>query len=307
MQLTAHASRDLVERIQRSEIYRTYAEAFQIATGLPLDLRAVGSFRASYQGSKQANPFCVLLANTNQSCAACLQLQQRVEDSAHEEARTLECFAGLSETAVPVRLGDRVVAYLQTGQVALQRPTKARFQRTVGTLLGSASRPEVAAIESAFLASRMMKRRQYESTVRLLGVFAQHLSALSNQLMVQAAHSESPVVARARQFIAERYSEELSLSEVAKAVCMSAFYFCKTFKKSTGLTFTHYLARVRVEKVKSLLLNPHTRVSEAAFAAGFQSLSQFNRVFLRIVGEQPSAYRDKLHAHRPAGAVLSAA
>lgn len=302
MQLTADDSRDLVDRIKQSAIYRTYAEAFQTATGLPLDLRAVGSIRASYENSKQANPFCVLLAQTNKTCAACLQLQQRVEESAQSETQTLQCYAGLSETAVPVRLGDRVVAYLQTGQVALQRPTQARFQRMVGTLLAGAKRAEIAEIESAFLSTRMMKRRQYDSTVRLLEVFSQHLSSLSNQLMVQAANSESPVVARARQFIEERSSEELSLSEVAKAVSMSAFYFCKTFKKATGLTFTHYLSRVRVEKVKSLLLNPHTRVSEAAFAAGFQSLSQFNRVFLRIVGEQPSTYRDGLHGHRQAAA-----
>jgi AraC-like DNA-binding protein len=76
---------------------------------------------------------------------------------------------------------------------------------------------------------------------------------------------------------------------------MSAFYFCKTFKKATGMTFTDYLARVRVEKVKNLLLNPHKRVSEAAYEVGFQSLSQFNRVFRRIAGEAPTTYRDRLH------------
>jgi AraC-like DNA-binding protein len=67
------------------------------------------------------------------------------------------------------------------------------------------------------------------------------------------------------------------------------------FKKSTGLTFTDYLARVRVEKVRNLLLNPHKRISEAAFEAGFQSLSQFNRVFRRVAGEAPTTYRDRLH------------
>lgn len=45
--------------------------------------------------------------------------------------------------------------------------------------------------------------------------------------------------------------------------------------------------------MKQLLLNPDKRVSEAAFEAGFQSLSQFNRVFLRLTGESPSAFRDK--------------
>jgi AraC-like DNA-binding protein len=96
-------------------------------------------------------------------------------------------------------------------------------------------------------------------------------------------------------YIAEHHAEELALGDVAKAVNMSAFYFCKTFKKATGMTFTDYLSRVRVEKVKNLMLNPHRRVSEAAFKAGFQSLSQFNRVFRRIAGETPTAYRERLH------------
>jgi AraC-like DNA-binding protein len=53
---------------------------------------------------------------------------------------------------------------------------------------------------------------------------------------------------------------------------------------------------VRIEKVKNLLLNPHKRVSEAAFEAGFQSLSQFNRVFKKIEGMSPSDFREQLHA-----------
>jgi len=44
------------------------------------------------------------------------------------------------------------------------------------------------------------------------------------------------------------------------------------------------------------MLNPHKRISEAAFEAGFQSLSQFNRVFRKVAGEAPTAYRDRIHA-----------
>jgi AraC-like DNA-binding protein len=45
--------------------------------------------------------------------------------------------------------------------------------------------------------------------------------------------------------------------------------------------------------VKHNLLNPHKRISEAAYEAGFQSLSQFNRVFLRIAGQTPTLYREQ--------------
>ncbi len=70
---------------------------------------------------------------------------------------------------------------------------------------------------------------------------------------------------------------------------------------SESAIFRDYLRRVRIEKVKQLLLNPHRRVSEAAFATGFQTLSQFNRDFRRVVGETPSAFRERRHG-LPAGA-----
>jgi YesN/AraC family two-component response regulator len=154
---------------------------------------------------------------------------------------------------------------------------------------------DVRRIEETYFQTRVISRRQYDSIVRLLVIFSQHLAAISNQLMVQEEKAEAPMIIRARAYIASHQSEELSLKEVARAVNTSAFYFCKMFKQATSLTFTDYLARVRVEKVKNLLLNPHKRVSEAAFEAGFQSLSQFNRVFKKIEGRSPSDFREQLH------------
>ena len=64
--------------------------------------------------------------------------------------------------------------------------------------------------------------------------------------------------------------------------------------KATGINFTDYLSRVRIEKAKNLLLNPNTRVSEVAYAVGFQSLTHFNRVFKKILGQSPTEYRSQL-------------
>jgi AraC-like DNA-binding protein/ligand-binding sensor protein len=291
----------VVSHLQRSPIYRDYHQAFEAATGLPLALRPAGSFQAPLHGSKQVNPFCALMAGTNKSCAACLQLQQRVEEGAATGAKTLQCFAGLSESAVPVRVGQNVLGYLQTGQVLLQAPTERRFNGIKQQLLAWNPSADLRRLKAAYFATRVLARRQYESVVNLLAVFAQHLSAISNQVMVQEAAVELPVVAKARAYIIEHHNEALHLQDVARAVNMSEFYFCKVFKKATGLTYTEYLARHRIERVKEMLLNPHMRVSEAAYAAGFQSLSQFNRIFRRIVGESPSTYRDHLHGTRPAG------
>ena len=130
--------------------------------------------------------------------------------------------------------------------------------------------------------------------LRLLNIFAQHLSILSNQLVVRREKDESANMTRARQFIEKHQAEPLSLGRVAQAANISRHYFCKMFKKATGMNFIDYLSRVRVEKSKTLLLNPNSRISEAAFACGFQSMTNFNRAFKRIVRRSPTQFRESL-------------
>jgi AraC-like DNA-binding protein/ligand-binding sensor protein len=293
--VSAQHSRALVAQLRRSQIYRDYEQAFRETTGLPIRLRAIEAFDLPHHGDPKESPFCALMTRSNQSCAACLQQQKRVEDEAQLTSKTLKCFAGLCDSAVPVRVGDDLIAFLQTGQILLHPPTNADFARTARQLVQWGTEIDVTQLQEAYFQTRVVTKKQYESILRLLTIFAQHLSSLSNQLMVQEGSAESPAIAKARSYIADRHADELSLTSVARAVNMSAFYFCKTFKRATGMTFTDYLARVRVEKVKNLLLNPHKRDSEAAYEAGFQSLSQFNRVFRRIAGEPPTAYRERLH------------
>ena len=291
----AKHSREMVADLKQSQIYRDYEQAFRETTGLPINLRPIEAFDLPHHKDPNENPFCALMATTNHSCAACLQLQRRVEEEAQLEPKTLKCFAGLCDSAVPIRVGDNLIAFLQTGQILVNQPDAKQFDKVTSQLLKWGAEIDLKKLEEAYFQTRVVTKKQYESILRLLTIFAQHLATISNQLMVKKESSEAPAITRARVLIADQHADDLTLEDVAKSVNMSAFYFCKMFKKATGMTFTDYLARVRVEKVKNLLLNPHKRISEAAFEAGFQSLSQFNRVFRRVAGEAPTAYRDRIH------------
>ena len=286
---------EVIAHLQQSKLFRDYQHAFEVSLGLPLVLRAAGSFRTPLQGSGRVNSFCALMTQSSRTCASCLQLQQRIEEQAILEAQTQQCYAGLNETVVPVRAGGTVLGYLQTGQVFFTAPGKKQF-KAVGLLVRTGEAGlDLREMEAAYSHTRVIPRKQYESVIRLLVIFAEHLASVSNQLLLAEATAESPAITKARSFIAAHQNQELCLGEVARAVHMSVFHFCKYFKRSTGLTFTEYLARARIEAVKQLLTNAHLRIGEAAFAAGFQSLSQFNRVFKRVTGEAPGHYRDRLH------------
>jgi AraC-like DNA-binding protein len=103
--------------------------------------------------------------------------------------------------------------------------------------------------------------------------------------------AEPAAIWKARKFIEEHSSEEISLTKVAKAVNMNANYLSENFKQVTGINFVQYVAHTRFRNACDLLQKPHLRISEIAFAAGFQSLSQFNRVFKRFSGKSPTQYR----------------
>ncbi len=287
-------NRKFIEALSQSQIYQDYERAFSKTTGLPLSLRPVETWQRAHTGKKTENPFCLLMAEQNRACAACLETQQKITEAQGVGPRTVKCFAGLCDTGVPVSVGDEVLGFLQTGQIFTQKPTRAQFNKLSAQLVDWGWKVDLRKLEEAYFQTRVITPKQYESVLRLLTIFAQHLALVSNQLLVSRANAEPPAISRAKQFIEEHQAEEISLGDVAKAVNTSTFYFCKMFKKTTGLNFTDYLSRVRVEKAKNLLLNPNMRISEVAFAAGFQSLSHFNRVFRRIAGESPTSFRDKL-------------
>jgi AraC-like DNA-binding protein len=291
----AGGDRSLVEALSNSKIFQDYERAFTEATGMPVAFRAIESWQLPHHGKRNEGPFCAIISEKSRACASCLQVQEKLSDAAVDDAHTAVCPNGLSDTAVPVRLGDRLIGFLQTGQVFRNRkPTETQFERVARQVAEWGVDVDRETLRNAYFASRVVGAKQHEAIVKLLTIFAQHLSMLSNQVVVQQENSEPPVITRAKEFIHEHQTENLRLGHVAKAVNTSTFYFCKMFKKVTGINFTDYLSRVRIEKSKNLLLNPNLRVSEIAFEVGFQSLTHFNRVFKKILGQSPTEYRAQL-------------
>jgi AraC-like DNA-binding protein/ligand-binding sensor protein len=282
----------IVERIASSEIYKDYERAFSEATQLPLALRPVEVWRFALEGKRYENPFCAMLAKCNRTCAACLETQKKMDDVPGTGARTVTCFAGLCDSAVPLKAGEKLIGFLQTGQVALREPNATQFAKITKQLVDWGVAVDLTKLEDAYFQSRFLAPQKYAAILKLLETFSEHLSLLANQIVVQAEESESPLVRRARAYILANQADPIDLAKVAQAMHISTFYFCKIFKRATGLTFTEYLSRVRVEKAKKLLLNPHLRISEIAYNVGFQSLTHFNRVFRQVVGQSPTEYRE---------------
>jgi ligand-binding sensor protein len=124
------ADDQLIQRIRSSETFVEYESAFEDATGLPITIRPLESWNLPHRAQRNENPFCAMMAQSNRTCGACLELQQKAVDATTGQAATFTCFAGFSDTAVPIKLGDRKIGFLQTGQVSLKEPSRSGFKRS---------------------------------------------------------------------------------------------------------------------------------------------------------------------------------
>ena len=289
-----NANGQLLETLTHSEMFQNYERAYTETTGMPMTLRPVETWQLPLHGKRRENPFCAMMAEKSRTCAACLQMQEKLAQSAAAGPCTMTCAYGLCEMAVPVKLGTQTIGFLQTGQVMRQKPTGASFERAVAKAEELGVDIDNAKAKEAYFATPVASQKKIDSVSSLLSIFADHLSMKSNQIAVQTANAEPPVISKAKEYIREHHTEDLSLGQVAAAVHTSIFYFCKLFRKVTSTTFTEFVSRTRIEKAKNLLLNPNLRISEIAYEVGFQSLTHFNRVFKKIIGESPTEYRGHL-------------
>lgn len=289
-------NKQLIDMLLRSRLFRDYESVFTKATGLPLTLRPLEYWQLEHHGKKRENPFCALLAVNPATLAVCLQAHEEMIRHTSLLSHTMTCPFGLSETAVPVNLGGETVGYLRIGQVLRHMPIKSDTTRVSHELARHGVR-FTSEIRKAWEQNPLIMPDQYNAIVRLLTFFGEQLSALISQIVLEKQNAEPPLVVKARIYIEKHKTEPLTLAAVAKAAGGSIFHFCKVFHKSTGLTFTDYVARARLEDARTQLLNPNRRISEIAYDVGFQSLTQFNRTFKRVFGESPSDFR----AHHSSG------
>jgi AraC-like DNA-binding protein len=96
---------------------------------------------------------------------------------------------------------------------------------------------------------------------------------------------------RAIRFIYEKYSEPLSLADIANSAIVSRFHFCRTFKDAIGVTPGRYLSAIRIYQAKRMLLNTRMNVTDIAFAVGYNSLGSFSNHFTDSVGLAPGRFR----------------
>ncbi|WP_239095387.1 helix-turn-helix domain-containing protein [Planotetraspora silvatica] len=102
-----------------------------------------------------------------------------------------------------------------------------------------------------------------------------------------------PHLRRARDHMDRHYQAPLDLSELARVAGVSKFHLVRCFEAAYGETPIRYLTRRRIERAQDLLRSANLTVTEVCMMVGFASLGSFSSRFSQLVGESPTAYRDR--------------
>lgn len=292
------------EDLARLPVVAFYESAFRKATGV--SLKVIPPDCDPQQDIRpRGNAFCEQVANTPGGCAACRQDEQRAQRGAAVKltTRQIYCYAGLTVVAAPVIVAGNHVATFLSGQIFRREPTERDFQMVLQMLGAGLGSDWTKKTRKAYFETPVLTAERFQAAVQLLEVFAQYLADVASRQAIACAETDPKPVASAKEFVQAHVEEPITLDQVVKHVNVSRFYFCKLFKKATGLTLTEYVARVRIEKAKALLSDPTSRISEVVFASGFGSIPRFNTVFKRYVGMPPTEYRATLRSSGPTGSV----
>jgi AraC-like DNA-binding protein len=98
---------------------------------------------------------------------------------------------------------------------------------------------------------------------------------------------------RARDHIDRHYRTDLDLNQLASVAGVSKYHFVRCFEATYGETPIRYLTRRRIERAQDLLRSANLTVTEICMVVGFSSLGSFSTRFSALVGESPTAYRNR--------------
>lgn len=288
--------REAWEALTSSATVREQQVAFTCATGVPLTL-APASVYALAGGT-----FCVKGCLGNHSGTACRRKLLQAEKRAVSRTAPVQycCPSGLVKILVPVFIKGSHVGSLLAGPFALHALDGNRLAQLLERLekLGLGDRAN--RLRTTWNHTPRLSSSKCRAAGTLLQMFGKYLEECGRQqLSLHRKNNPSGLLQKIEAFLAEYQDDQVSLKEVAACVNLSPCHFCSVFKKQTGVTFSHYRTRLRLEKARKLLGDPERRVSDVAFEAGFESIPYFNRAFRRVFGCSPSEYRVRQPGQNP--------
>ena len=248
-----------------------------------------GLLRLDRKYTVHSASLCGRAKMTRQGLRLCMRCKLLANRKAVREGTmfTGTCVNGLTEVALPVVVNGGTACILYVGNLVTDRAqAERRIARTC-----RATGADCAAVTAAL------------ADVEPCGSLAPYVTIaelIRSYILLLLPHAGPPAANRlhwavqvCRDYADIYYDKPITLREVAQLYFIHEKYIGRLFKKQMGVTFHGYLNRLRLDAAKRLLRETDARVIDVALAAGFETVTYFNRLFKRETGLTPVAFRRK--------------
>ena len=126
--------------------------------------------------------------------------------------------------------------------------------------------------------------------------FLRFLFLLLSDSLEETSHNlpkQTSRINKVTSYIAQHYSEAISMEYLASLIHLDKYYFIKYFKKKTGVTPQQYLIHKRIREAQTLLESVDLPIKEIAYMVGYANTTHFVSSFTKIVGVSPAQYRTR--------------
>jgi AraC-like DNA-binding protein/ligand-binding sensor protein len=281
--------------LARSSLVRQSLLEFRRVTGLAAKLVPPGIPARLVRFGPQDNELCRAVACNPEGCRDCYEAQVKLLRRLGNKLKPQQvcCQGGLVLLAVPIVVAGQHAGTILGGKVRAGCGRENAFEAMIPVLRRQHRGADLRRLRTAHYGVPALSASQLRSAVRLLDMLARLFAEILARPPAPHPSSDPACVIEARQFVRLHLAERFSTRDAAQAMHLSVSYFCRRFHRLGGMTFHEFVAQERVQAASHSLRTTHQRIGEIAFATGFQSLSDFNRVFKVHTGLTPTDFRQE--------------
>ena len=282
--------RALYQKLKELPELREFQRDFELLSGVKLAF--VNELGLGDDLWRDLLPLCAGINASAAGRAMCARSRHALLANMGDHSSCMLCDAGLNETAVPLNISGIKAGYFMFWGTAPRTPNQQTIQKARHLLNKNGIHIDNRDLETWLNETPVMPSETLEAYKRIVHLAAKQIALkVTDQLVDPEAAMPLSVIKACGYIRARALVDDINLAEVARPGCVSEGHLSRILHHATGLTFREYLTQVRIERAKSLLLNSGKTVTEIAYESGFQSLSQFHRVFRKIHGASPGEMR----------------
>lgn len=233
--------------------------------------------KCTYNQTVHDRPVCRTIKKSPEGMAGCARCRNMVQKTVTRYRKTIAgfCVNGVYEYCRPVIYNDQVICVIYIGNIL----TQSEKQRN---MLMSRVREE--------LLETMDQSFTPEDCDRTADILESYICFLFDRYGIENKTFD-PLVENIKTYIRENLTYGISMTELAAAFNYTPKYLGRLFKARTGESIHQYRNRLKVNQAKTMLTETNSSVERIAAEAGFNSMTYFDRVFCKLTGMSPNAYR----------------